>query len=440
MAKGSQQHLQNLPKNPSKSTFTKPQEYSISEQSSSTNGGTTHGPLLWLMVTGAVAGGVLGAMAPESARHAEILGELWIRMLRMLVVPLIVASIIQGVGSLGDIRQLGKLGGVTVTYYLLTSGLAIVLGTILVSLIKPGVGTDISGAMAPAGVEAAKETGWEDLLRGFISPNLFESAAQGELLPLVIFSLAFGAVLTTVGPQGTLVLNVFEGIFGAIMKLVHLVMWIGPIGVFGLVAGRLASAGGSEGIVALLIGLGLFTVTVLVGLAIHAGISLGLILHLAARRHPWSYAHALGAALTSAFATASSSATLPLTMEGVERAGVSTRSSRFVLPVGATVNMDGSALYEAVAAVYIAQAWGIELSVGALIALFIVATVSAIGAAGIPEAGLVTMVVVLQAVGLPLEGLGLLLAIDWLIDRFRTAVNVWGDAVGAAVVDRHVTV
>ena len=392
------------------------------------------------MVIGAISGGMFGAMAPEAAQHVEIVGELWIRMLRMLVVPLIVASIIQGVGSLGDIRHLGKLGGVTVTYYLLTSGMAIALGMILVSLIKPGVGTDISGAIAPTGVETAMETGWVDLIRGFISPNLFASAAQGELLPLVIFSLAFGAVLTTIGENGLLVLKFFEGIFGAIMKLVHLVMWVGPIGVFGLVAGRLANAGGSEGIIALLVGLGLFTITVLLGLAIHAGFSLCVILRLAARRPPWEYMRALGTALTSAFATASSSATLPLTMEGVERAGVSTRSSRFVLPVGATVNMDGSALYEAVAAVYIAQAWGIELSVGALIALFVVATVSAIGAAGIPEAGLVTMVVVLQAVGLPLEGLGLLLAIDWLIDRFRTAVNVWGDAVGAAVVDRYVAV
>jgi len=391
------------------------------------------------MVTGAVSGGMFGAMAPDIAQHVEIIGELWIRMLRMLVVPLIVASIIQGVGSLGDIRRLGRLGGVTVTYYLATSGMAIVLGMTLVNLIQPGVGADITAAVAPSGVEAAVNTGWEDLVRGFFSPNLFASAAQGDLLPLVIFSLAFGAVLTTVGENGILVLRFFEGVFGAIMKLVHLVMWIGPVGVFGLVAGRLASAGGSEGIVAILVGLGLFTVTVLVGLAIHAGISLGLILHVAGRRSPVMYMRTLGTALTSAFATASSSATLPLTMEGVERAGVSSRSSRFVLPLGATVNMDGSALYEAVAAVFIAQAWGIELSLGALVALFVVATVSAIGAAGIPEAGLVTMVVVLQAVGLPLEGLGLLLAIDWFIDRFRTAVNVWGDAVGAAVVDRYVT-
>lgn len=175
-------------------------------------------------------------------------------------------------------------------------------------------------------------------------------------------------------------------------------------------------------------------------MAIHAGVILGLILYVAGRRHPVTYMRALGAAHTNAFPTASSSATLPLTMEGVEEAGVSSRSSRVVLPVGATVNMDGSALYEAVAAVFIAQAWGIELSIGALIALFVVATVSAIGAAGITEAGLVTMVVVLQAVGLPLEGLGLLLVIDWLIDRFRTVVNVWGDAVGAAVVDRYITV
>ncbi|HSF10539.1 MAG TPA: cation:dicarboxylase symporter family transporter, partial [Nitrospirales bacterium] len=213
------------------------------------------------MVTGAVAGGVLGALAPEAARHVEVLGELWLRMLRMLVVPLIVASIIQGVGSLGDIRQLGQLGGATVTYYLITSGMAIVLGVILVSLIKPGVGADIAAAVAPSGVEAAVNIGWLDLIKEFLSPNLFASASQGELLPLVIFSLAFGAALTTVGENGTLVLKFFEGIFGAIMKLIHLVMWIGPIGVFGLVAGRLASAGGLDGIVALLVGLGLFTVT-----------------------------------------------------------------------------------------------------------------------------------------------------------------------------------
>ena len=198
------------------------------------------------MVTGAVAGGVLGALAPEAAIHVEVLGELWLRMLRMLVVPLIVASIIQGVGSLGDIRQLGKLGGATVTYYLITSGMAIVLGVILVSLIKPGVGADIAAAVAPAGLAAAVNIGWLDLIKGFLSPNLFASASQGELLPLVIFSLAFGAALTTVGETGTLVLRFFEGIFGAIMKLIHLVMWIGPIGVFGLVAGRLASAGGLD--------------------------------------------------------------------------------------------------------------------------------------------------------------------------------------------------
>ncbi|MDH5429441.1 MAG: dicarboxylate/amino acid:cation symporter, partial [Nitrospirota bacterium] len=322
------------------------------------------------MVTGALSGGIFGALAPEAAHHVEILGELWIRMLRMLVVPLIVASIIQGVGSLGDIRRLGRLGGVTVMYYVATSGMAIVLGMVLVNLIQPGVGADLTAAAAPPGVEAAVNTGWADLVRGFFSPNLFASAAQGDLLPLVIFSLAFGAVLTTIGENGTLVLRFFAGVFGAIMKLVHLVMYIGPIGVFGLVAGRLASAGGSEGIVALLVGLGLFTVTVLLGLAIHAFISLGVILHVAGKRSPWIYMRELGTALTSAFATASSSATLPLTMEGVERAGVSSRSSRFVLPVGATVNMDGSALYEAVAAVFIAQAWGIELSLGALIALF----------------------------------------------------------------------
>jgi len=387
------------------------------------------------MAIGAVLGGALGALAPAAARHVEILGELWLLPLRAIVIPLIFASVVHGVASLGDVRRLGRLGGITVGYYLVTTTAAIVLGVIVVSVVQPGVGVDIAGARAPeearAAVGGASPTG---MLREILSPNLFASAADGDLLPLILFALAFGSAVSMTGEKGRPVLDFFDGVFAAMLKLVHGLMWVGPIGVFGLVAARLGHAGGSEGIVDILSGLGWFTLAVLGALSIHALLTLGGILWGVTGRRPQRYARDLGTPLTTAFATASSSATLPLTLDAVEASGVDDRASRFVLPLGATVNMDGSALYEAVAAVFIAQAWGVELTLGAMVALFLTATVAAIGAAGIPEAGLVTMVIVLEAVGLPLEGIGLLLAIDWFIDRFRTAVNVWGDAVGAAVV------
>lgn len=390
--------------------------------------------LVW-MAAGAVAGGLFGAFWPEPARASALLGDLWLLPLRMLVIPLIVSSMIHGVAALGDVRRLGRLGGVTTAYYLTTSALAIALGMLVVSQVGPGVGVDIGDAAAPEAASlAAGSAGFADMVRSLLTPNLFEAAARGDLLPLILFSLAFGAALSMSGERGQPVLDFFDGVFEAILKLVHGLMWLGPIGVFGLVAARLGEAGGSEGIVALLSGLGLFALCVVGGLLVHAAGTLALVYGLVVRRSPAAYARDLGTPLTTAFATASSSATLPLTLDAVEASGVDERASRFVLPLGATVNMDGSALYEAVAAVFIAQAWGIELGAAQLVALFVVATLSTIGAAGIPEAGLVTMIVVLEAVGLPLEGIGLLLAIDWLLDRFRTAVNVWGDAVGAAVV------
>lgn len=403
-----------------------------------TSGEPTHAPsskLLVGMALGALGGGVFGALWPEGGRGVAILGDLWLLPLRMLVIPLIVASVIHGVATLGDVRRLGRLGAMTTAYYLATTAAAIGLGMLAVEWVQPGVGVDLGGAAAPPEALAASgNTRWADIVRGLLSPNLFEAAAEGDLLPLILFALAFGAALSTVGEKGAVVLDFFDGVFEAVLRLVHVLMWVGPIGVFGLVAARVGLAGGSEGLVSLVSGLGWFTATVVGGLAVHATVSLGLALWLGARRSPLAYARALGTPLTAAFATASSSATLPLTLDAVDAAGVDRRAGRFVLPLGATINMDGSALYEAVAAVFIAQAVGIDLGAGALVAVFVTATLSTIGAAGIPEAGLVTMVIVLEAVGLPLEGLGLLLAIDWLIDRFRTAVNVWGDAVGAAVI------
>jgi Na+/H+-dicarboxylate symporter len=255
-----------------------------------------------------------------------------------------------------------------------------------------------------------------------------------QMLPIIVFSLVFGGVLTTLGEKGKPVIAFFDAVNDAIMKMVHLIMWIAPLGVFGLVAYQFAAAGDWA---KLLESLGRYMATVLIGLAVHAFVVLPVLCVVLGHRNPVSHFAAMLPAILTAWSTASSSATLPLTMDcAEERAGLSKRAAGFVLPLGATVNMDGTALYESVAAIFIAQAFGIELTGMQTLLIFITATLASIGAAGIPQAGLTTMIIVLTAVDLPLEGVGLLLAVDWLLDRFRTAINVWGDSVGVAYIDR----
>ncbi len=368
-------------------------------------------------------------------------GELFLRALKMIIVPLIMFSMISGITALGDVRKLGRVGGLTVGWYAATTALAVVLGTVLVDIIEPGVGVDALVGAVPERVAAKADIGLSHIILGFLSDNVVRAMADLDMLPLIVFSLVFGGVLTTLGEQGKPVIAICDGINAAMMKIVQLIMWLAPIGIFGLVAGRFGKAvaqGGFEAFWGQLAAVGWYMVTVLVGLALHAMVVLPLLLWLTTRRNPFVYARGMASALLTAFSTASSAATIPLTLESVEKNNhVDSRAARLVIPLGATINMDGTALYEAVAVIFIAQALGIELGPMQQLLVVITATLAAIGAAGIPEAGLVTMVIVLKAAGVPLEGVGLILAVDWLLDRFRTAVNVWGDAVGAAVVERH---
>lgn len=406
--------------------------------------------LLIALLLGITSGILLGGMAPEAGKAVQFLGEVFLKALFLMVVPLVMSSIIVGVSSLGDVRKLGPLGGRTVLYFMATTGLAVVIGLALVLVIQPGVALEKESAGIQAGHQQGngvsermvdKPTTIGALLRtiltGLVPQNLFAAMANAEVLPLIIFSLVFGAVLTTLGERGQLVIRFFEGVNEAVMAMVHLLMWAAPIGIGALIAGRLGEAGGFSGFWPQLAQLGAYAATVIIALAIHGVIILPLCLRFLGHQKVGTYAKNLSTALTTAFSTSSSSATLPLTMEGViERQGVSPRIARFVLPLGATINMNGTALYEAVAAIFIAQTYGIELGAGHTIIIFLTATLAAVGAAGIPEAGLVTMVIVLKAVNLPLEGIALILVIDWFLDRCRTTVNVWGDAVGAAVIHR----
>ncbi len=374
-------------------------------------------------------------------------GDVFLRALMLIVVPLVVTSMICGITSLGDVRHVGKVGAWTLVYYFATGAAAVVLGIVLVQVIRPGVGADDTFAYVDENVIPEKtdtvDTLWKVVLgskddpgSGMIPSNLFRAASAGNILGLILFSLLFGGALSTLGERGRPAVAFFRAVNEAVMKIVRLIIYFTPVGVFGLIATQITDRGGGGAFYDELVRLGWFVLTVSLGLAIHSAV-LCAVLALVARRHPLHYLYAMGRALLTALSTDSSSATLPVTIECVEASGVSERAAGFVLPLGATINMDGTALYEATAAIFIAQSAGIPLSGTALVVIFLTATLAAIGAPGIPSAGLVTLLMVLGAAGLPTAGIGTILAIDWLVDRERTTVNVFGDAVGAAVIDRY---
>lgn len=385
------------------------------------------------LTVGVAVGFLVGWVAGPEAVAVGWAGDLFLDLLKMLVLPLVFCSMISAVSGIMGAGSLRTVALATFGYYLATTFLAVTIGLVVVNVIGPGVGATIiegaeAPAIAPAGVSA--------ILDSLVTANLFEAATQFRVLPILVFALLFGAALASIGDEGRAAVRFFHAANAALLKLVDWVMILAPIGVAALIAARIGKAGGLAQFGEEARAVGYYCVAVIAGLAIHAAVVLPAILALVARRNPLRYAFALGGALLTAFATASSSATLAVTMRLTEeKGGVREEAASFVLPLGATVNMDGTALYEAVAAMFIAQAAGIELSLGQQVVVALTATLASIGAAGIPQAGLVTMVIVLEAVGLPFEGISLILAVDWFLDRCRTTVNVWGDAVGAAVVD-----
>ena len=406
---------------------------------------------LSVYIAGAVVAAIaLAFAAPSFAMRFAIGGEIFLNLLTMMVVPLVVASVMSGIIGLGDVRKLGRPGGLAITYYVTTTVLAVLVGLILVNLIQPGSGVDPATLEAGAAEGGAVAAGREDMGFGTIlrnlalmlfTNNLFRSATEGSLLPLIIFSIMFAGVLTTMGDRVSRITALIVQVNEALLSFVLFLMKLAPVGIFCLVTARFGEAQQGGGLVAVLVQTGAYFVTVLLGLAVHALLTLPLILWIFTKRNPFRFMTQMAQALLTAFSTASSSATLPISREcAVGNAKVSRRSVDFVLPLGATINMDGTALYEAVAAIFIAQAIGFELSIVQQVVVAVTATLAAIGAAGIPEAGLVTMVIVLNAVGLPLEYIGLILSVDWLLDRFRTTVNVFGDAAGSAVVERSFVV
>lgn len=391
--------------------------------------------LLQALVAGVVAGILCGWYFGPAMTSVAWIGTLFLNALKMMIVPLIVAAMVSGVTALGDVRKLGRAGGYTLAYFALTTGLATVIGIVLVNVVEPGIGFPTATEGVPAHIAEREPLGVTDIVLSMVHPNLVGAAADMQLLPLILFAVAFGLACSILGAPARPVAQFFESLNEVMMKLVTWLMYAAPVGIFALVAAQVGRSGGGDGLMLLLQSVAMWVGTVIAGLGLQFALLFALLVLLGGRG--WPYLVGMARALLTAFGTASSSATLPLTLECAREQGIDERALRITIPLGATINMNGTALYEGAAVLFIAQAYGVDLSLAEQAIVFLTATLAAIGAAGIPEAGLVTMVMVLTAVGLPVEGIGLLLAVDWFLDRFRTSVNVWGDCVGAALLDRR---
>ncbi|XP_076133751.1 excitatory amino acid transporter 4 isoform X3 [Alosa pseudoharengus] len=418
-------------------------------------------------------------------------GELLMRMLQMLVLPLIISSLVTGISSL-DSKASGKMGMRAVVYYMVTTFIAVFIGIVMVIIIRPGKGSRDSPVSSSGNIEPVQAAdAFLDLIRNMFPPNLVEacfkqykthykklistknvtipinmtdsnvtatdlqanvsivfqtiqetveeSVPMGgtsngvNALGMVVFSMCFGLVIGNMKQQGQVLREFFDCLNDAIMRLVAIIIWYAPVGILFLIAGKIVEM---KDLVQMGGQLGMYTMSVIVGLLIHGLFVLPLLYFLVTRRNPFTFIAGLLQALITALGTSSSSATLPITFRCLEENNhVDKRVTRFVLPVGATINMDGTALYEAVAAIFIAQVNDMDLNFGQILTISITATAASIGAAGIPQAGLVTMVIVLTSVGLPTEDITLIIAVDWFLDRLRTTTNVLGDSIGAGIIE-----
>jgi Na+/H+-dicarboxylate symporter len=378
-----------------------------------------------------VVGIAFGVALPELALQQEIIGSLFLALLKMLIIPLIFASIFMAIVGIGGVNELKGVGTRAFTYYFSTTALAVLLGVIIVNIINPGAGGSIEVAVGSA--PEIKEFSVSDFILSFVPTNIIASLSNGSVIQVIFFTVLFAVATLHMPEERQLPLKeFFNSLNDAMMVLAKWVIKLSPIGVFSLISYVVAEKGLES-----LIPLWEYAITVVLALLLHGSITLPAILYFVTKTSPLQYFAQVQKAVVLAFSTASSSATLPVSIEvSQERGGVSRKSAGFILPLGATVNMDGTALYESIAVIFIANLAGIDLTLWQQILIFMTATLASVGAAGIPGAGIVMMVIVLETVGLPVEYISVILVVDRILDMFRTATNVWGDLVGAKVLDR----
>lgn len=388
--------------------------------------------LHWQILIGIGFAVFFALVLPQFVPTLSVLGTLFLRALKMIVVPLIVSSLIVGVTNIGSGNSIGRIGGKTLAYYLSTSLLAILTGLLFVNLIKPGVGVDISLPEAAKSLQI-QEADFKQTIINIIPDNIVKALSNTDMLAIIFFSILFGIFTTKLErSKRELLTNVFDSIFEVMMKITLFIIRFAPIGVMGIVAEVIVE---QDNIKQLMLSLGMFAMVVILTLAVHLFFTLPVLLMSFSKVNPWKHYSAMLSVLLTAFSTASSNATLPLTMETLEKkTGVSNKVASFTLPLGATINMDGTALYELVVAGFVAQLYGFELTFVQQFVLVSTALLASIGTAGIPMASFVTMTIIFSAVGLPIEAMLIVLPIDRPLDMFRTATNVFSDTCGAVII------
>lgn len=380
------------------------------------------------ILIGFIIGIILGAIWGPGISWIQPIGTIFLNLLKMLIVPLIFSSLVVGVSSIADPKKLGRVAGKTIAYYLITTAVAIIIGLLIGNILQPGAGMNL--VLEGTAQEAAKAPSLIDTLINLIPTNPIGAMAQGTILQVIVFALFFGYAMTRAGEKGKAVLTFFEGFAETMYKLTGIVMEFAPYGVLALIAVTVGKHG-----LSVLIPFAKLILAVYLGVIIHAVVVYSGMLSLVAKMSPLKFFKGFAEATLLAFTTCSSSGTLPVSMRAAqENLGVSPSIASFVLPLGATVNMDGTALYQGICALFVAQAYGIHLGLGGQLTILLTALLASIGTAGVPGAGLVMLSMVLTSVGLPLEGVALIAGIDRILDMARTAINVTGDGACAVVV------
>ena len=390
------------------------------------------------MVTGIVLGVLINLFLADVAFVRETLvdgvlkaiGSVFVAGLKMMVVPLVFVSLVGGVTAMGDVKTLGRIGLKALVLYMLTTTIAVSIALLLAVAVSPGKGLDL--ASKQAAYTAKEPPALADVIIGMVPSNPIQAMAEGNMLQVIVFALLFGVAITLAGERGKHVLNFFNDLNDVIMRMVDIVMGFAPLGIFALITRTFAG----QGIDMIMPMLGYFMVVV-GALLIHAGGTFSILVRVLAGLSPIRFFSKMRPVMLFAFSTASSSATIPVNLKTVvQKLGVSNSIGSFTVPLGATINMDGTAIMQGVATVFIANVYGIDLSVADFLTVIVTATLASVGTAGVPGVGLIMLAMVLHQVGLPVEGIALIIGVDRLLDMLRTAVNVAGDAAVSCVIAR----
>ena len=385
-----------------------------------------------------VLGVLCGIFAHDYVKYVSWAGDMFLRFLKMIVVPIVFCSMVTGVASLGNQGGLGRIAGKTFAFYICTTLVATVIGLVLVNLLQPGVGSSlVSDAAAATQLASADKVSLGQQIISIIPDNIFAALTKGDLLQVIFFAILFGFFVTKVGEKArTVIVDVFQAGFDVIMKITLAVIKLAPYGVFAIVAKMISQqAGDMDKLMDVAQSLGMFLLIVWAGCMIHFFVVLPSSVYFLGKENPWRHMKKMSTAILTAFSTCSSGAALPISLkDSQEKCGISNRIAGFTLPLGATINMNGTALYEGVAVIFIAQVYGVDLSILEQIIIIVTVLFSAIGAASIPMAGLVMLSVAISVAGLPMEGVGLVLAVEQLCDMPRTATNSYGDMCASVVI------